>query len=167
MTAASAADDRRGRQGMTAAIDRFAIALGRGLVAGAAATAAMTVSSTLEMKLRGREPSTAPADVAARLLRVRPLEPGGAGVFATTAHLSMGVTLGSVRSVIDLAGLSGPRAAAIWLGATWTPDLVMVPALGAADPPWRWGAVETALSGLHHLVYATVGEIAYRALSDA
>jgi hypothetical protein len=36
----------------------------RGLLAGAIGTAAMTVSSTVEQKLRGREASTAPADAA-------------------------------------------------------------------------------------------------------
>ncbi len=45
-------------------------AVGRGLFAGAVGTAAMTVSSTLEMKLRGREGCSAPADAAAKVLGV-------------------------------------------------------------------------------------------------
>ena len=40
--------------------ERFASSIGKGLVAGFVGTAAMTVSSTLEAKLRGRAPSTAP-----------------------------------------------------------------------------------------------------------
>ncbi len=43
-------------------------AVGRGLFAGAVGTAAMTVSSTLEMKLRGREESSATTDMAFALL---------------------------------------------------------------------------------------------------
>jgi hypothetical protein len=46
--------------------------VGKGLFAGAAGTAAMTVSSTLEMKIRGRPPSSAPADAAAKVLGVEP-----------------------------------------------------------------------------------------------
>ena len=142
-------------------VDRVAVAVGRGLVAGVAATAAITVSSTAEMKLRGREPSTAPADVAAKLLRV---EPKDEQRFGTVAHLSMGVSLGAVRGLLDVAGLGRDAAAGAFLGIAWAPDLVLVPAAGAAPPPWKWGIAEIAISGLHHAVYAAAGEAAYRAL---
>jgi hypothetical protein len=42
-----------------------AAAVGKGLFAGAAGTAAMTLSSTIEMRLRRRPASSAPADAAA------------------------------------------------------------------------------------------------------
>ncbi len=42
--------------------------LGKGLFVGAADTAVMTLSSTMEMKLRGRSASSAPADPAAKVL---------------------------------------------------------------------------------------------------
>ena len=44
-----------------ALLKTIAEAVGKGLVAGLAGTAAMILSSTLEMKLQGREASTAPA----------------------------------------------------------------------------------------------------------
>jgi len=44
--------------------------IGRGLLAGLAGTAAMTVSSTLEMRLRGRAASSAPADATAKVLGI-------------------------------------------------------------------------------------------------
>jgi hypothetical protein len=66
--------------------------------------------------------------------------------------------------LIDLAGLRGPAASAAWFAVVWSPDLIVVPAAGAAPPPWRWGLTETAISGFHHLVYAAAGERAYRAL---
>jgi hypothetical protein len=143
------------------AADRFAVAIGRGLVAGAAATAAMTVASTAEMKLRGRPPSMAPSDVAAKLLGVKPENEQR---FGTVAHLTMGVSLGAVRGLLDLAGLSANGAAAAFFAIAWAPDLVVVPAAGAAAPPWEWGVAETAISGAHHVVYAAAGEAAYRAL---
>jgi len=143
------------------AVDRVAVAVGRGLVAGAAATAAMTVSSTAEMKLRGREPSAAPAEVAAKLLGV---EPKHEQRFGTVAHLSMGVSLGAARGLLEVAGLSRDAAAGAFLGIAWAPDLVLVPAAGAAPPPWRWGLAEIAISGFHHVVYAAAGEAVYRAL---
>jgi hypothetical protein len=146
---------------MSSGLDRASVAVGRGLVAGAAATAAMTVASTAEMKLRGRAPSSAPADVAAKLLGV---EPRDETRFGTIAHVTMGIGLGAARGLLDLAGLRGPAAAGAFFAIAWAPDLVVVPAAGAAEPPWRWGATEIAISAFHHLVYAGAGEAAYRAL---
>jgi hypothetical protein len=147
------------------ALDAVAVALGRGLVAGVAATAAMTVATTVEMKLRRREPSTAPAQVAGRLLGVKPRKRAG-DRFATVAHLATGVSLGTARSLLDLAGVHGPAAPAAFFAIAWTPDLLVVPAAGAAAPPWSWGAKEVAISAAHHAVYAAAGETTYRALAS-
>jgi hypothetical protein len=149
-----------------AALDRVAVALGRGMVAGAAATAAMTVASTAEMRLRGREPSGAPAEVAGKLLGVKPRKRSGER-FATVVHAATGVSLGAARGLLDLAGMRGAAAPAAFFALAWAPDLVVVPAAGVAPPPWRWGAPELAISAFHHAVYAAVGERTYRALSSA
>jgi hypothetical protein len=148
------------------ALDRIATAVGRGLVAGVAATAAMTVSSTVEMRLRGRPPSAVPAKVAARLLDVEPSDLTG-GRFPAIAHGVSGLGLGATRGLIDLAGLRGSPASLAFFAVSWSPDLVVVPAAGAAPPPWRWGVLETALSGLHHGVYAAAGDAVYRALAGS
>jgi hypothetical protein len=42
-----------------------ATAVGKGLFAGLAGVAAMTLSQQIEMKLSGREPSTSPGDMVA------------------------------------------------------------------------------------------------------
>src|SRR6185312_498049 len=147
-----------------AALDRVAIGVGRGLVAGAAATAAMTVSSTVEMKLRGREASEAPAEVAGKVLGVKPRKRAGAR-FATIAHATTGIGLGTTRGLLDAAGVGGAAAPAAFFATAWLPELVAVPAAGAAPPPWRWGALEVAISALHHGVYAAAGEGTYRALT--
>ena len=47
-----------------------AAAVGKGVFAGAVGTAAMTVSSSIEARLRGRGASSAPADAAGKVLRV-------------------------------------------------------------------------------------------------
>jgi hypothetical protein len=148
------------------ALDTLAIALGRGIVAGVAATAAMTVASTAEMKLRRRPPSTAPADVAGKLLGVQPRGQGG-DRFAIVAHAATGISLGTARGLLDLAGVRGAAAPAAFFAIAWTPDLLVVPAAGAASPPWRWGALEVAISAAHHVAYAAAGEGVYRALTNA
>lgn len=159
---------RRRKQKRTTAIetvDRVAIALGRGIVAGAAATAAMTVASTAELKVRRRPPSTAPAKVAGKLLGVKPRKRAG-DRFATIAHAASGVSLGTARGLLDVAGVSNRAAPAAFFAIAWTPDLIGVPAAGVAPPPWRWGARELAISAFHHGVYVAAGEGTYRALTN-
>lgn len=61
-------------------------AVGKGLFAGAVGTVAMTISSTLEMKLRGREASSVPAAAAAKVLGVEPKGDAEKVRFATVVH---------------------------------------------------------------------------------
>lgn len=55
--------------------------VGKGLFAGLAGTAAMTVSSTLEMKLSGRGASQPPAQAAEAVLDVEPKDEEGEARF--------------------------------------------------------------------------------------
>lgn len=50
-------------------------AIGRGLLAGIAGTAAITAAQNLDMKLSGRKPSDAPAVVEGKVLGVEPRGP--------------------------------------------------------------------------------------------
>jgi uncharacterized protein YndB with AHSA1/START domain len=135
-------------------------AAGRGALAGLVGAAAMSVSTNAEMRLRGRPPSDAPAKALSRVLRVksrgRRKQLLGAG-----GHVGTAVALGVTRGLLDRAGAS-PRTAGILLFATaMTPDAVVVPALGASSPPWRWTRVDAAVSVLHHAVFATATNAAY------
>ena len=147
-------------------IGEVASAVGRGLFAGAAGTAAMTLSSTLEMKLREREGSTAPADAAAKVLGIQPRNPAGKARFSNVVHWAYGTGWGAARGVIGAAGLSGPAATGAHFAAIWPSALVMLPALGVAPPPWKWGATELGVDAMHHLVYVTATSVAYAALDD-
>ena len=139
-------------------------AVGKGIVAGAIGTAAMTVSSTLEAKLRGREPSTAPADAAGKVLGVQPTSEEDKARFSNLVHWGYGTGLGAVRGLVALAGLSGPRAAAAHLAAIWSAEQVMLPALDVAPPLWTWGPTEIGIDAFHHAVYAAATSAAYAAL---
>jgi hypothetical protein len=143
----------------------IAAALGKGLVAGFAGTAAMTVSSTLEMKLRGRAASTAPADAAAKVLGIGGFADDAARQrFATLVHWSYGTGWGAVRALLGLAGLPPVAATAAHLAAVWGSEAVMLPSLGVAPPFWTWGAEEVAIDVWHHVVYATVTGATYELL---
>jgi hypothetical protein len=63
-----------------------ATAFGKGIFAGVAGTAAMTLSSTIEMKLRGRAASSAPAQAAAKVLGVEPVDEESEARFSNVVH---------------------------------------------------------------------------------
>ncbi len=138
--------------------------VGRGLFAGLFGTAAMTVSSTAEMKIRGRPASNAPAVAAGKVLGVEPKDEEGEARFSTLVHWGYGTGWGAVRGLVGSAGLEGPAAAAAHFGAVWGAEQVMLPALDVAPPFWTWGAKEVGIDAFHHLVYATATSVAYSVL---
>ena len=145
-------------------IGDVAAAFGKGLFAGVAGTAAMTVSSTLEMKLRNRGASSAPADAAAKVLGVEPVDEEAQARFSNLVHWGYGTAWGGVRGLVAAAGLSGTGATAVHLGMLWGSEQVMLPALEVAPPLTEWGAQEIAVDALHHLVYVVATGAAYSLL---
>ena len=145
-------------------LGNVAAAVGKGLFAGVAGTVAMTASSTIEMKLRGRPASSAPATAAAKVLGVEPKGQSEEARFASIVHWGYGTSWGAVRGLIGAAGLRGVRANAAHLGAVWGTEQAMLPALGVAPPFWEWGAKEVAIDAIHHLVYAGATGAAYALL---
>jgi hypothetical protein len=140
-------------------------AIGRGLLAGLAGTAAMTVSSTVEMRLRGRAGSTAPADAAAKVLGIEAFADDAAkSRFSNIVHWGYGTGWGVVHGLLDRAGLRPATATAGHFAAVWGNEAVMLPLLEVAPPIYRWGMREIAIDAFHHAVYATATGLAYEAL---
>jgi hypothetical protein len=149
-------------------VDTLAGAIGRGLVAGVAGTAAMTVSSTVEARWRGRAPSTAPARATAKVLGIEGFEtPLAEARFNDLSHWGYGTAWGVARGLLAAAGLS-PRAATVAHGAAlYGTEQVALPALEVAPPAIFWGAREIAIDAFHHAVYATATGLAYRLIAGA
>ncbi len=145
-------------------IGDVAAAFGKGIFAGVAGTAAMTASSTIEMKLRNRGASSAPADAAAKVLGVEPVDEEARARFSNLVHWGYGTAWGGVRGLVAAAGLSGTGATAVHLGMLWGSEQVMLPALKVAPPLTEWGAKEIAVDALHHMVYAAATGAAYSLL---
>jgi hypothetical protein len=136
--------------------------VGKGLFAGAAGTAAMTVSSTIEMKLRNRPASNVPARAAEKVLGVEPNGEPQQERFSNLTHWGYGTGWGALRGAIGAAGYKGPKAAALHYGAVWGTELVMLPSLGIGVPPaYKWGTKEVGIDAFHHLVYAAATSVAY------
>ncbi len=153
-----------GREGI--AMSKLAAATAKGLLAGAIGTAAMTMSSTLEMKLRGRQPSSAPADAVAKVLGLEPQGEEEKKRFSNMVHWGYGTSWGALRGLLAALGLGPVAGTAVHLGAVWGTELVMLPALDVAPPAKEWGAKEVAIDGWHHLVYAVATGVAYSILDQ-
>jgi hypothetical protein len=138
---------------------------GKGIFAGVAGTAAMTLSSTIEMKVRGRPASATPAQAAAKVLGVKPVDEEAAARFSTLVHWGYGAVWGGARGLLAAAGLCGRAATAAHLGAVWGSEQVILPTLGVTPPLTEWGAKEVAIDALHHLVYAGATGVAYSLLA--
>ena len=146
--------------------DTLAPAIGRGLVAGLAGTAAMTISSTVEARLRGRAFSTAPARATAKALGIREFDSDLARArWNDLSHWGYGTGWGIVRGLLGVTGLS-PRAATVTHGAAiYGAAQVTLPALDVVPPSIFWGAKEIAIDVFHHVVYAAVTGAAHTALT--
>ena len=140
-----------------------ASAIGKGLVAGLIGTAAMTVSSSVEARMRHRAASSAPARATARLLGIREFDDDIASArFNDLSHWGYGTTWGVVRGLLSAMGLSPAAATVVHGAAVWGSAQVMLPALEVAPPFIFWGRKEVAIDLWHHSVYALATGIAYR-----
>jgi hypothetical protein len=147
-------------------IDTLATAIGRGLVAGVAGTAAMTVSSTLEARLRRRAFSTAPARATAKVLGIREFDSDLAQArWNDLSHWGYGTGWGVLRGLLGATPMSGRAATLAHGAAIYGAAQVTLPALDIAPPSIFWGAKEIAIDALHHAVYAAASGAAYTAIA--
>ena len=143
-------------------LNTLATSVGKGLVAGFVGTAAMTVSSSLEARLRHRAASSAPARATAKLLGIREFEDEIAEArFNDLSHWGYGTSWGIARGLLAAVGLSPTVATAAHGAAVWGSAQAMLPALEIAPPFVFWGKKEVAIDLFHHAVYATATGLAY------
>jgi hypothetical protein len=145
----------------------LASAIGKGLVAGFAGTAAMTISSTIEAKLRGREPSSAPARATAKVLGIKEFEDARAAArFNDLSHWGYGTSWGVLRGLLAASGMTPKAATAAHGAAIYGAAQVTLPALEIAPPAVFWSKREIAIDAFHHAVYAAATGAAYELIAD-
>ena len=143
-------------------LSRLARDLGTGIVAGLAGTLAMTISSTVEQKLRDRPASDAPARAAEKLLAIEKFASDDAERrFGTLAHWGYGTAWGMVRGLLRGFGLSPALATGAHFAAMWGGEQVILPTLDVAPPATMWPRQEVAIDVGHHLVYEAVSTLTY------
>jgi hypothetical protein len=137
--------------------------VGKGLLAGFVGTAAMTVSSTLEARIRHRAASSAPARATAKVLGIKEFEDDIAQArFNDLSHWGYGTMWGVVRGLLGASGLPPKAATAAHGAAIWGSAQVTLPALEVAPPVVFWQKREIAIDVFHHAVYTVATGIAYR-----
>jgi len=143
----------------------------RGVVAGFAGTAAMTLAYGTERRMRvragtvaggdaiSREPldyddSLVPGQIVARVLHVPSVTPRGEyalGMLLRWGYGSaFGVAHGALRRVTK-----EPYASLVFGGMLMSATLSLFPLMGRTPPPWRWPAAMLATSFGTHAVYVT------------
>ena len=144
------------------ALTKTASAIGDGIVAGVLGTAAMTVSSRIEARLRHRAASSAPARATAKALGIKTFENDLAKArFSDLSHWGYGTGWGVVRGLLGATRMSPAKATAAHGAAVWGSAAVTLPTLDVAPPFVFWGREEVAIDLFHHTVYAVATGLAY------
>lgn len=128
----------------------------RGMAAGFAGVAAMTLAEKVEQAFTGRPNSYVPAHTLERLAGV-PERPDDERLGMNWAmHWGQGVLLGAVRGWMAEAGVRGPVGSFLFLNLRLLNDQTLENATGVGAPPWTWPIDEQVLDLTHKAVYAFV-----------
>lgn len=155
-------------------------ALGRGLLAGVAGTAAMTGWQMLAARLRPSddapsdppddpwEQASAPAKVAKRIgegVLQREVSPDLIPLLTHGMHWGYGIGWGTVYGLVaGSAGRSGVADGAVFGTLVWIMSYVQLVPMGLYELPWKYEPQETALDLSYHLVYGAGVAAAFHAL---
>ena len=139
----------------------------RGLLAGAAGVAAMTLAEKLEQQFTARPNSYVPAHTLENLAGLE-RKPDEQRLFLNWAmHWGQGILLGAVRGVMAARGLRGPVGSFLFMNLRLANDQILENATGVGAPPWTWPVDEQALDLTHKAVYAFVtGYVADRLIDS-
>lgn len=147
-------------------VKEIGTALGVGLIAGLAGTAAITISQMIEMKITKRKASDAPTKAVAKVLDVKPVNKGEKAKVSQEIHWTYGTAWGAVRGLLSLVGLTGSPATVAHFAGVWGTELVMLPSLDVAPPVTEEKPQAIAIDVLHHAVYATVAGLVFDAIME-
>ncbi len=146
------------------ALGELGMAIGIGVLAGVAGTAAITLSQFIEMKITKREPSDAPVKVAEETVEITPVSEEDKAKVSQEIHWAYGAAWGIARGLISLTGLRGLPATAAHFAAVWGSALVILPKYQAAPPVTEESPKAIAIDALHHAVYAATAGCVFDAL---
>ena len=128
----------------------------KGLIAGAAGLAAMTLLEKLEQSVSGRRDSYVPAHTLERLLK-QPHKPDRERLGMNWAmHWGQGILLGAVRGWMAEAGVRGPVGSFLHMNLRLLNDQTLENSTGVGAPPWTWPVDEQVIDLVGKGTYAFV-----------
>lgn len=128
--------------------------LGKGLLAGAAGVAVMTLGEKLEQLVTKRPNSYVPAHTLERLLHM-PMRPDAERLRLNwTMHWGQGIVLGVVRALMAEKGIRGPIGSFLLMNLRLLNDQTLENVTGVGALPWTWPVDEQAIDLLHKGTYA-------------
>ena len=128
----------------------------KGMLAGAAGVAAMTLAEKLEQRLTRRPDSYMPAHTLERLLGLPRRPDRERRALNLGMHVGQAILLGAWRGVMAEGGLRGPRASAMFAVVRFANDQTLENVTGQGAPPWTWPRDELAIDVMHKGIYAFV-----------
>lgn len=140
-------------------------AIGAGILAGLAGTAAITLSQLIEKRLTNRASSKVPIKAVSKVLDLKPTQGSNKEKVAQEIHWTYGTIWGVPRGLITLTGLKGLSATAIHFAAITGTALTVLPKLELAPPVTEEDPKTLAIDALHHAVYALAAGLAYDAIT--
>jgi hypothetical protein len=140
--------------------------IGRGVVAGVAATAVMTAfQKFVEMPITGRGDSYAPADLAERILPVHPDTEEARKRLNYATHFSLGGMWGTAYAIAALRGLRGQKAINTVFATVYTGDVLLNTALGLYKPT-QWSAQDLIVDVVDKYVQAQATGVIFDRILD-
>jgi hypothetical protein len=137
--------------------------LWRGLLAGAAGVAAMTLAEKIEQQFTKRPNSYVPARALDALTGTTASTHAARVGRNWAMHWGQGIALGALRSTMARRGLRGPMSSFLFLNIRLANDQVIENATGVGALPWTWPVDEQAIDLVHKAIYAWVtGAVADR-----
>jgi hypothetical protein len=135
----------------------------RGLIAGVAATAAMTLSQTMEMKLTGRKPSVAPGEALCLALGIETRTEVEEQRLADEAHWAYGAMWGLGHAA--LRDIAEPARTLLYFAVVWSAGAALLTSTKLAPPPNEWDTQSLITDLVHHAVFAVAGSLVWHALN--
>jgi hypothetical protein len=128
----------------------------KGLAAGLAGVAAMTLAEKVEQRFTRRPNSYMPARVLERLLGLEHRPDSERLGLNWAMHWGQGIALGAVRGLMAERGFRGPVGSFLFTNLRLLNDQALENGTGVGAPPWTWPLDEQALDLTHKAIYGFV-----------
>lgn len=142
-------------------IGRVAACVGKGLAAGLAGTAVMTLAQRAQMAASGSEGSDTPVRAVEKVFGIQFADDASRERSSQLTHWAYGTSLGAVVGLLGAAGLGNAAATGAHFAVAWGGSTVGLPALGVAPPTTEWSPRQMVTDAGFHSLYALTSGAVY------